>query len=254
MGCIISCGDWTDVAQAEVEIAALKYAPEDTRFISVPVTPFSAVNCAFNVRLIAEAITSDAVIIASADLRAPGVPREPIAIQLNHHNLFLICPNIGIASLLMGKYKPVAAVLLNYDDWAISVFNGRDIYAPAAGKISSGCPMEELGKEFPLSSIYSLPLERGTVLHVDNYGNVKLYISDDLSEEVYVIVNGQELQVARNYRFKSGELVPAGELVATNGSSFGLVELQVKAEHAGAIGASETLGLNVGDVVKFSIP
>ena len=251
MRSIISCSDWTDVAQAEVEIAALKYAQADTRFISVPVTPFSAVNCAFNVRLVAESLTYDTVIMASADPRAPGIPREPIAIQFNHHNLYLVCPNIGIASLLMEKYEPVTAVRLNYDEWAVSVFNGRDIYAPVSGRISSGCPMEELGEEFPLSSIYRLPLERGTVLHVDNYGNVKLYISDDLSKVTYVMVNSQELRVARNHRLKSGELVPTGELIATNGSSFGLVELQMKAERVGTSSASETLGLTVGDVVDF---
>lgn len=251
MRSIISCSDWTDVAQAEVEIAALKFAQEDTRFISVPVTPFSSLNCAFNVRLVAESLTCDTVIMASADPRAPGVPREPIAIQFNHHDLYLVCPNIGIASLLMEKYEPVAAVKLTYDEWAVSVFNGRDIYAPVAGRISSGCPMMELGEEFPLTSIYRLPLERGTVLHVDNYGNVKLYISDDLSKVTCVMVNGQELRVARNHRLKSGELVSTGELVATNGSSFGLVELQIKAECEGASSASEVLGLTVGDVVNF---
>lgn len=253
MGIIISCSDWTDVAQAEVEIAALRYARPDTRFISVPVAPFSAVNCAFNVRLVAEALSGEAVIMASADPRAPGIPREPLAIHFKLPDMHLVCPNIGIATLLLDKYQPVAAVRLNYDEWPVSVFNGRDLYAPVAGKISAGCPMEELGTEFPLSSIHKLRLKYATVLHIDNYGNVKLYASDDLATVSSVMVNGQELRVARNHRLKSGEIVPTGELIATNGSSFGLVELQVKAEGEGAASAAEMLGVAVGDVVDLVV-
>lgn len=253
MGVIVSCSDWTDVAQAEVEIAALKHAPVDTRFISVPVVPFSAANCAFNVRLIAEALTSDAVIMASADPRAPGIPREPIAIHFLPQNIHLVCPNIGIATLLMERYEPSVAVLLHYDKWDISVFNGRDLYAPVAGRIAAGCSLKQLGDEFPLSSIYKLRLEHGRVLHIDNYGNVKLYASENLMKAKSVTVNGRKLRIAINHQLKSGGIVPEGELVATNGSSFGLVELQVKAEREGAVGAAEMLGLTVGDTVNLVV-
>ncbi|MFC1523594.1 SAM-dependent chlorinase/fluorinase [Thermodesulfobacteriota bacterium] len=252
MKIIVSCCDWTDVAQAETEIAALKHAPEGTRFISVPVATFSALNCSFIVWLMADALPENAVIIASADPRAPGVPREPIAIYFKPKNICLICPNIGIATLMMERYEPEKAIRLYFDEWDRSVFNGRDIYAPTAGRVVNGCSLEELGETFPLSSIYRLTIDRGKVLHVDNYGNVKLYAFDDLTDLEYLIVNGRRLPVVVNHKLKSGETVPGGTLVVTNGSSFGLVELQVKAEREGAIGAAEILGLSVGDSVEIS--
>ena len=252
MGVIVSCCDWTDVAQAETEIAAVKYAGDDVRFISVPVEPFSALNCAFTVRLMADALPNNAVIMASADPRAPGVPREPIAICFEPKSIFLVCQNIGIATLIMEKFEPVEAIRMHFEEWEASVFNGRDIYAPTAGRIVSGCPMNELGDRFPLSSIHRLPLERGRVLHVDNYGNVKLYGYEDLTDFEYVLVNGQRVPVVVNHKLKSGETVQGGTLVITNGSSFGLLELQVKAEGEGALGAAEMLGLSVGDSVEIS--
>lgn len=248
---IISCSDWTDVAQAEVEIAALKHAPEGTRFISVPVVPFSAINCAFNVRLVAEGLPEGAIIIASADPRAPGLPREPLAINFNPKNMYLVCPNIGIPTLLRECAEPIASVRLHFPAWKTSVFNGRDLYAPVAGRLAAGCSLEEVGEKFPLSSICYLKIRRGQVLHIDNYGNVKIYAYDSLVDCDKVSVNGRQVRVAVNHTLKSGELVPEGELVATNGSSFGLVEFQVKAVREGATGASQLLGVKVGDVIDF---
>lgn len=253
MGIIISCSDWTDVAQAEVEIAALKYAPPDTRFISVPVTPFSALNCAFNVRLIAEALSCESVILASADPRAAGISREPIVVKFKKPDIHLVCPNIGIATLLLERYEPVMSIRLEYDEWATSIFNGRDLYAPVAGRIAAGCKISELGQEFPLSSIHRLQIKYGTVLHIDNYGNIKLYAGENLAGTEHILVNGQKLRVAKNHMLRSGEIVPAGELIVTNGSSFGLIELQVKADREGSIGAAELLGLSVGDIVDLTI-
>lgn len=253
MGIIVSCCDWTGVAQAESEIAALRHAPTETRFISVSVVPFSSLNCAFHVRLMADALSSDAVIMASADPRAPGIPREPIVIYFDQPNMYLICPNIGVSTLMLERYTPTKAIRLTYDEWESSIFNGRDIYAPTAGRILSGALLEDLGEQFPLSSLYHLEINHGTVLHIDNYGNVKLYAYDDLTNVDYVIVNGNQFSVVSNFKLRSGETVPEGELVATNGSSFGLVEIQAKADGIGAKGAAEILGISVGDLVGLSI-
>ena len=253
MGIIVSCCDWTDVAQAESEIAALRHAPAGTRFTSVSVVPFSSLNCAFHVRLMAEALSSDAVIMASADPRAPGIPREPIVIYFEQPNMYLVCPNIGISTLMLERYIPTKVIRLTFDDWESSVFNGRDIYAPTAGKIMAGALLEDLGEQFPLSSLYSLKVNHGTVLHIDNYGNVKLYAYEDLTNVDYVIVNGRQFPAVSNFKLSSGDSVPEGELVVTNGSSFGLVEIQAKAGGIGAAGAAELLGINVGDLVDISI-
>ncbi len=253
MDVIVSCCDWTDVAQAESEISALKHAPDGTRFISVPVEPFSALNCSFHVRLMAETLSRDAVIMATADPRAPGVPREPVVIYFEQINMYLVCPNIGIPTLLLERYVPTKVVRLNYADWSSSVFNGRDIYAPTAGRILSGSLLEDLGEPFPVPSLYNLDIDHGTVVHIDNYGNLKLYASDDLSNIESVTVNGHRVSVVSNFMLASGELVPEGELVATNGSSFGLVEIQVKADGVGAIGAAEVLRVKVGDRLELSI-
>lgn len=253
MRIIVSCSDWTDVAQAECEIAALKHAPADTRFISVSVEQFSSLNCAFHVRLIADALPNNSVIMASADPRTPGIPREPIVIYFGKPNLYLVCPNIGISTLLLESYTPTKAIHLAYDEWESSLWNGRDIYAPTAGRIMSGARLEELGEEFPLSSIYNLEIKYGTVIHIDNYGNVKLNAYDDLTSVDHVIVNGRQISVVSNFKLSSGKTVAEGELVATNGASFGLVEIMAKADGKGAIGAAEKMGVDVGDLVDLSI-
>jgi S-adenosylmethionine hydrolase len=201
----------------------------------------------------AEALSSDAVIMASADPRAPGIPREPIAIHFDQPNMYLVCPNIGISTMMLERYTPTKAIRMNFDKWASSGFNGRDIYAPTAEQIVAGIPLDDLGENFPLDSLYNPEIDHGTVLHIDNYGNVKLYAYDDLSNVDYVNINGQKLPVVSNFKLKNGETVLGGELVATNGSSFGLVEIQAKADGFGAKGVAEILGIRVEDVLDFSI-
>lgn len=252
MGFIVSCSDWSDVATAECEIAALRFAPTDTRFISISVEPFSSLNCAFHVRLLAESLPDNSVIMASADPRTPGIPREPLVIGFVESNLHLVCPNNGIATLLLEKLTPRAAVLLAFDNWDESLWNGRDLYAPVAGRISAGVDPISLGESFPVDSIHKLNIAHGTVLHIDNYGNVKIFAYDDLTGKCQVKVNGRSIRVASNFRLDTGQTVPEGELIATHGTSFGLVQLMVKSDGNSVVGASDLLGVKVGEVVDFS--
>lgn len=116
----------------------------------------------------------------------PGVggPRRIICLDLQ--GKYVLAPDNGVCSLLVGMKKNIVAYTMDITPYqqGSATFHGRDIFAPMAAQLSLGLEPEMLGQEIPLESLERMPLSRPkeldndgvlfNVVHVDRFGNVVL--------------------------------------------------------------------------------
>ncbi|MDA8267792.1 MAG: SAM-dependent chlorinase/fluorinase [Actinomycetota bacterium] len=136
-----------------------------------------------------------------------------------------------------------------------STFDGRDVFAPAAGRLWSGASLDSLGEEVDPGDLVRLPEAvlavgpgsvQAEVLWVDRFGNVQLAAHLTHARQAGL---GSDLVVEASARRFAGRLVASfadagpgqlGVLVDANG------HLAVVADRASA---ATVLGVSTGDVV-----
>jgi len=139
-------------------------------------------------------------------------------------------------------------------------FHGRDVFAPVAGLLAHGLPLETVGEA--ATDPVRLPVMgaspaasggwEGPVGHVDRFGNLSTEIDAatvDLvlaevegdPSEVVVWVAGRQVPLVRTF----GDVAP-GEACALLGSS-GWLEVALNQGHA-----AEELGVSLGDLVRLA--
>ena len=137
-----------------------------------------------------------------------------------------------------------------------TTFHGRDVFAPVAGALARGTRLSELGPE--VTDFLRLPLAavsrrddstlKGTVIHVDRFGNCVTNITPrDLDEETIargarLLVEGREIRSFR--RFFADEGGAGVEPFAVWGSA-GLLEIAVFRDSAARL-----LGLGRGSEIE----
>lgn len=179
-------------------------------------------------------------------------PRYPqVALLLDGH-YFIGCDN-GIFSLLSQNRPAQIAELVPPSDLT-ATFAAKDIYVPAACRIASGEPLEQLG---PLrSDVFEKMLRRhppeegvikGTVVYVDTFGNLITDISAKQFRETgkgrpFVIhLIGDEInRIHRDYSD-----VVEGEKVAFFNSA-GMLEIAINQGKAASL-----LNLKLHDIVRI---
>jgi S-adenosylmethionine hydrolase len=120
----------------------------------------------------------------------PGVggARRPIALQTGGR--YFVGPDNGLFSYPLANAKATRAtdaqaVMLDnprYFPPAPSMtFHGRDIFAPAAGWLAAGVPLDQLGQALATDSLSRLELPRpewrpntlaAHIVHIDHFGNI----------------------------------------------------------------------------------
>jgi S-adenosyl-L-methionine hydrolase (adenosine-forming) len=193
----------------------------------------------------------------------PGVggSRGRIALEAEGH--YFVGPDNGLLSCALPEatrrqrrpgrgYRPqrltlppgVKGVIIEPGDRedVSATFEGRDVFAPAAGHLASGGRLTELGP--PVIEVAALPafraprsedgVLRGVVLHIDHFGNAITDIAgSELPSPCVVEVAGGSLELRRTYSEAEG--------VCAIVSSAGRLEI---AEPNG--NAAKKLGLAVG--------
>lgn len=171
-----------------------------------------------------------------------GTPRAAMAVEVD--GVFAVGPDNGVFTPLFESGETWRAVRLPIPDDASPSFHGRDVFAPAAAELASGCALESLGPalEDPVRlSAPDRPAGQGTIRTVDRFGNLVTDVAGaELEGAEGVLVGGRTVPVARTY----GE-VEAGALVALVGSD-GTVEVAAREASAAAI-----LRLGPGAPVKM---
>jgi hypothetical protein len=140
-------------------------------------------------------------------------------------------------------------------------FHGRDIFAPAAAWLSKGIDIMNFGDpvddyvklSLPKAKVVGESLLKGTVLHIDRFGNLITNISRDdydaapkkiIENNVKVIIAKQEINGLKEYYAESQK----GELIALFGSTNFLEIAQNQGSAAKTLGVSR--GAEVGILLK----
>ncbi len=170
---------------------------------------------------------SGAVFLAVVD---PGVGTGRAAVAVRTRRYSFVGPDNGLLFPAAGEDGIEACVRLPVPPGASATFHGRDVFAPAAGRLAAGTPLAELGPPAELQ----VPLRffrrgnDGEVVRVDPFGNVITNLPPAPADRYGLTVLGwtASLRAVRTY-----DAAPAGELVCLTGS-VGTLELAVKQSSA----------------------
>ncbi len=165
----------------------------------------------------------------------PGVGTKRRGLLLQMAERFFLGPDNGLFTWLLDANPDFVAFSLENPAFFLPevshTFHGRDIFAPCAAHLFRGVPPEEFGPR--VHDLVRLPVPplteegnrlRGSVIHVDRFGNLITNIAAEkiLSRRVRAVVfQGQKLPFLRTY----GE-APPGTPLALIGSD-GLLEIAV---------------------------
>ena len=166
---------------------------------------------------------------------------------------YFIAPNNGLFSLIFSDL-PEQAYLLPPPTQDAS-FPLIECYAIGIGKIAKGTPIEEIGEQsanilerITLSPVISPNQLKGSIIHIDHYGNAIVNIHKQLFEEIR---NGRAFQLF----FKRHDAITN---LHTNYQEVGVGELLCLFNHAGYLeiavnmGKASTLfGLELEDTIQI---
>lgn len=168
-----------------------------------------------------------------------GTDRRPVAVEVGDGASVLVGPDNGLLAPAVGLVGGATrAVELRAERYrlggAACTFDGRDVFAPAAGHLASGVPLAELGPEVDPAGLMpgivanaAVQPDRveAEVLWVDRYGNAQLNVDPaDLAPlgEALELRTADERRLVR--RAATYAAVAAGETGVVV-DSYGLVSL-----------------------------
>lgn len=203
------------------------------------------------------------VILAVVD---PGVGthRRPIAVEVGDGKAVLIGPDNGVlapaVAMLGGATR---AVWLNDPEHQLPalgpLFDGRDVFAPAAAHLCGGVELDELGEVLDPATLFPgiLPIARhedgslaAEVLWVDRYGNAQLNVDPEELHELDPLDGGQ-FELTLGERRRTVRRVTAFDEIAEGAvalvvDSYGLLALAARQGSAAV-----DLGIAAGDAVTL---
>ena len=112
----------------------------------------------------------------------PGVGTQREAIVVRAGDYYFVGPNNGVLYPTISQSDTWDAYVIENPTWrgrkSSSTFHGRDLFAPTAGKIASGAPLEEAGRKIEALVPFQFPEPvsedcyiRGEVIYFDRFGN-----------------------------------------------------------------------------------
>ncbi|MBU2920589.1 SAM-dependent chlorinase/fluorinase [Winogradskyella psychrotolerans] len=195
-----------------------------------------------------------------------------IAVKLDDH--YFICANNGIMSMICAEIAPEKIVEINIHDRVETNFPVLDIFVKVACHIARGGTLDVIGKVIntikPIKNLVPFVNDEynqiiGTVIYIDNYGNVVTNIKRNFFETVQK--NRPYEVFARNKRFnkiynkfsdlidftkeESKRDVEGKGLVVFNSS--GYLEIAIYKSNLTTVGGASTLmGLKTMDTVTVN--
>jgi S-adenosylmethionine hydrolase len=106
----------------------------------------------------------------------PGVGGSRNAIGAQVKNYYFIGPDNGILSPILSEFEDALIVDLPVPDDTSYTFHGRDVFAPAAAKLSQTYSLTDLGGpcvlQTPLRFFWDPRTSSGEVIFIDHFGNI----------------------------------------------------------------------------------
>lgn len=226
---VIIITDCTDVAYLEIRGAIYSSAAAYSNGALenfeiepiVKVEEYQLVNTAFLIRLMAEIYpegTMINVVVHPSKMRG-----ERIIGRTEIKDIWFEGTNTGAFGWLLKDFG--CSELYELHEPGFVPFGGKYVHAPAVGKALSGCRLSDLGNPFPKEMVKDVNREDGTILHIDNFGNIKFVgdLKEGKNGDIYrVEIGGKRFQAVYWERMMDRK---DGELVIYPGSSFGYPEI-----------------------------
>ena len=76
-------------------------------------------------------------------------------------------------SLFIGRWQPFHFGHKSLIDVVLKE-GGKYVHAPNVARLVAGVPFDSFGKQFPVSQLTKLNIADGTVVHIDNFGLMKI--------------------------------------------------------------------------------
>lgn len=160
----------------------------------------------------------------------PGVGTERAAIAIEAGERYFVGPDNGVFTFI-----PAGRVVeLPTPQQSSQTFHGRDVFAPAAGKLLAGASILDLGKETFVRVVLEIPATPHVVM-VDRFGN----LITNVGTQGDVEIAGRFIKARRTY----ADVAEGEPLTLIN--SDGLLEIAIRNGNA-----AETLGVSRGAEVR----
>ena len=174
--------------------------------VSHQISPFSINEAAYILKNAYQNYPEGTIHIIGVDSEI-SVENKPIAIQLEKQ--FFICCDNGILSMITNEINPEKMVEITIPESNEAKVPILDIFVKVACHVARGGMLEVIGKKIKdIKKLYEIqPLINteqnqivGTVIYIDNFGNV---VSNITKNVFNTVGKGRDFEIiARNYSFK----------------------------------------------------
>ncbi|HAI18464.1 MAG: hypothetical protein CMP05_08840 [Xanthomarina sp.] len=174
--------------------------------ISHSVSPFNIPEAAYIIQNAYSSFPKGTIHIIGIDSEM-NIENKHIAMKLDDH--YFICANNGIMSMICAEIAPEKIVEINIHDRIETSFPALDVFVKVACHIARGGTLEVIGKVIdsikPIKNLMPYVNDEenqivGSVIYIDNYGNVISNIKKAFFEKIQ---KGRAFEIsARNYTFK----------------------------------------------------
>lgn len=163
---------------------------EDARLVDIShsISPFNIQECAYILKNSYKAFPEGTIHIVGVDSE-PTPENQHIAVLVDHH--YFIGANNGVISLITSTIKPEKVVEINIPNPTRGSFPVMDVFVQVACHLARGGTLEVVGKPFrELKELKEFAPRVtndgqtiiGSVIYIDNYGNVITNIQRGLFE------------------------------------------------------------------------
>lgn len=236
--------------------------------ITHTVSPFNIQECAYILKNSYKAFPEGTIHIVGVDSE-PTIENQHIAVLVDNH--YFISANNGVISLITSEIEPEKVVEINIPNPVYGSFPVLDIFVKVACHIVRGGKLEVVGKSFEdLKELKEFAPRLtnegktivGSVIYIDNYGNVITNIQKSLFEAYR---NGRKFEInARNRKInqiqnrysdiinfdlgKNQRKGPGDLLALFNSANY--LELAIYKSDLNTVGGASTLlGLDYRDTI-----
>ena len=239
--------------------------------ISHNISPFNISEAAYIIQNAYSSFPKGSIHIIGIDAEINDENKH-IAVKLDGH--YFVCANNGIMSMICSEIVPEKIVEINIHDKIVTSFPVLDVFVKVACHIARGGTLDVIGKPIknikPIKNLEPFLNEDqtqiiGSVIYIDNYGNVVTNIKRSFFESIQ---KGRDYEIAaRSYKFKKihnkySDIVnfdipvekrhdEGRKLVVFNSSGF--LEISIYKSNPTTNGSASTLlGLGIMDTVSIS--
>ncbi|RAJ16387.1 SAM hydrolase/SAM-dependent halogenase family protein [Olleya aquimaris] len=174
--------------------------------ISHSISPFNIAEAAYIIQNAYSSFPKGTIHVIGIDSEI-NPENKHIAVELDDH--YFVCANNGIMSMIANEIAPSKLVEINIHDKIETSFPVLDVFVKVACHIARGGTLEVIGKAIdkikPIKNLVPYVNEEqtqiiGSIIYIDNYGNVVTNIRKNFFEKLQ---KGRNYEVsARNYKFK----------------------------------------------------